>query len=142
LDGSYLNDDDRADPDIMSNISATDEVFKYITFVAQNDNGDLIGYWHGPEGISITLAPIVKYDTEGQFELLQGKSLTEAMLGDYVFDNDDEFTELRDWFSRCGIEIAASCWDNLDTPDPATKPDELHDTLYNKYRVAAGLEPI
>jgi hypothetical protein len=142
LTHSYLNDADKANPDIMANVKAIDKVFEHITFVAKTDDSDLIGYWHGPESTPIQLAPIVKYDTEGQFSLLLGKQLTEALLGEHVFDDDEEFTRLRDWFSTFGIDISASCWDDLDYPDVKTKPDELHHNLYNQHRVAVGLPPV
>jgi hypothetical protein len=142
LTHSYLNDSDRANPDIMANVSAIDSVFKHITFVAKNDNSDLLGYWHGPENTPIELSPIVKYDTEGQFSLLLGKHLCEAMLGDHVFDDDEEFTRLREWFSQSEIVIAASNWDDLDFPEVKTKPNELHHALYNEYRIASGLTQV
>ncbi len=139
---SYLNDDDRKDPDIMANVAAIDDVFKLITFVVQKDDGEIVGYWHGPEHLSLLEAPIVQYDTEGQFDILLGKTLTEAMLGVYVFDEDDEFLELREEFKQCGIEIQASNYDELHKPNPSTSPDSLHNILYNKYREKAGLSPM
>ncbi|KAF0812677.1 hypothetical protein IGB42_02969 [Andreprevotia sp. IGB-42] len=141
LDHSYLSEEELANPDIAANVAATKEVFALITFVVQNDNSDVIGYWHGPEGTPIGQAAIVKYDSEGQFSLLQGTTLTEALLGDYVFDDDEEFTSLRDWFAEDGITITASNWDDLASPEPASTPDDLHETLYNQHRTAAGLPP-
>jgi hypothetical protein len=142
LTHSYLNDEDKANPDIMANVMAIDKVFTYITFVAKTDDSDLIGYWHGPENTPIESAPIVKYDTEGQFSLLLGKQLTEALLGEHVSDDDEEFTRLRDWFSTSAINITAASWDDLDYPDVKTKPNELHRSLYNQNRLAAGLQPV
>jgi hypothetical protein len=142
LTHSYLNDDDKANHDIMANVRAIDIVFTYITFVVKTDDSDLIGYWHGPENTPIESAPIVKYDTEGQFSLLLGTHLTEALLGEHVFDDDEEFARLREWFLQNGIIIAASNWDDLDFPEAKTKPDELHRSLYNQNRVAIGLQPV
>lgn len=143
LDFSYLNDNDRTNPDTMANVAATDRVFAYITFVAENNNGDVLGYWHGPENTPIEAAPIVKYDTEGQFYLLSGANLAEALLDDYVaFDDAAQFNELRDWFAACGIQIRPTCWDELQHPTPSTEPDDLHHKFYNEERIKAGLEPI
>jgi hypothetical protein len=142
LSGSYLNEKDRQNADIMANVAAIDEVLAMITFVAESEDGDMIGYWHGPERTPIAAAPIVKYDTEGQFDLMQGRTLSEAMLGNYTFDDDERFADGRAWLADCGIETEASDWHDLSTPAAATMPNKLHRTLYNERRVAAGLKPI
>src|SRR5437763_1778649 len=67
LTGSYLNDSDRHNPDIMANVAAINDVVLLTTMVAESDDGDMIGYWHGPERTAIGTAPIVKLDTEGMF---------------------------------------------------------------------------
>jgi hypothetical protein len=142
LSGSYLNETDRQNADIMANVAAIDEVLAMITFVAESEDGDMIGYWHGPERTSIAAAPIVKYDTEGQFDLMQGRKLSEAMLGNYTFDDDERFADGRAWLADCGIEVDAENWHGLLSPSAATMPNKLHRTLYNERRVAAGLKPI
>ena len=142
LSGSYLNEKDRQNADIMANVAAIDEVLAMITFVAESEDGDMIGYWHGPERTPIGAAPIVKYDTEGQFDLMQGRNVSEAMLGNYTFDDDERFADGRAWLADCGIEMDAENWYGLSTPTAATMPNKLHRTLYNERRVAAGLKPI
>ena len=142
LSGSYLNEKDRQNADIMANVAAIDEVLAMITFVAESEDGDMIGYWHGPERTPIGAAPIVKYDTEGQFDLMQGRNVSQAMLGNYTFDDDERFADGRAWLADCGIEMDAENWYGLSTPTAATMPNKLHRTLYNERRVAAGLKPI
>jgi hypothetical protein len=142
LSGSYLNEKDRQNADIMANVAAIDEVLAMITFVAESEDGDLIGYWHGPERTPIAAAPIVKYDTEGQFDLMQGLKLSEAMLSNYTFGDDERFTDGKAWLADCGIEMEVADWHGLSTPTAATMPNKLHRTLYNERRVAAGLKPI
>jgi len=142
LSGSYLNENDRQNPDIMANVAAINQVLAMITFVAESEDGDMVGYWHGPERTPLAAAPIVKLDTEGQFDLMQGRNVSEAMLGNYTFGDDARFAEGRAWLASCGIAIEALNWRGLSTPSAATPPDELHRTLYNERRVAAGLKPI
>jgi hypothetical protein len=142
LSGSYLNDVDRQNPDIMANVAAVNEVIELITFVAESDDGDMIGYWHGPERTPIGSAPIVKLDTEGQFDLMRGRTLSEAMLGHYTYGDDERFAAGRDWLASHGIVVNAKNWHELSTPVAATRPDKLHKTLYNEKRVAAGLKPV
>jgi hypothetical protein len=142
LSGSYLNDEDRRNPDIMANVAALNEIVAMITFVATSEDGDMIGYWHGPGRTPIGAAPIVKYDTEGQFDLMQGRTLSEAMLGNYTFGDDERFSDGRAWLKACGIEMEAANWHGLSTPTAATMPEKLHRTLNNEKRIAAGLKPI
>ncbi len=142
LSHDYLNDDDRANPDIMCNIEAIDAVIAMCSFVVVTDESDVVGYWHGPEQIDMAVAPIVKLDTEGQFSLLQGRHLTEALVGDRVFDNDATFAEYREGFAQHGIKIEAENWHALPMPESRSKPDELHLRLYNEARVKRGLEPV
>jgi hypothetical protein len=142
LSGSYLNEQDRKNPDIMVNVAAIDEIIAMITFIAESEDGDMIGYWHGPERTPIGAAPIVKYDTEGQFDLMQGRTLSEAMLGNSTFSDDERFSDGRAWLKACGIEMEALNWHGLSTPTAPTMPQKLHRTLYNEKRVAAGLKPV
>jgi hypothetical protein len=142
LSGSYLNERDRQNQDIMINVAAINEILAMITFVAESEDGDMIGYWHGPELTPITSAPIVKLDTEGQFGLMRGRTLSEAMLGNYTFGNDERFSDGRAWLAACGIEMSAANWRGLSTPVAATLPEKLHRALYNEKRIAAGLKPV
>ena len=142
LSGSYLNERDRQNPDIMANVAAIDEMLAMITFVAESEDGDMIGYWHGPERTPIDAAPIVKLDTEGQFDLMQGRNVSEAMLGNYTFGDDERFADGRAWLAECGIEMEAADWHGLSTPTATTMPNKLHRTLYNERRVAVGLKPV
>jgi hypothetical protein len=142
LSHDYLNDEDRANPNIMSNVVAIDAVIARCSFVAVTDDSDVVGYWHGPQALTIERAPIVKFDTEGQFSLLHGRHLTEALVGDRVFDDDEAFAEFRDGFAAHGIAFHAGRWDDLAEPDASSKPDEMHSRLYNEERVRRGLEPV
>lgn len=142
LSGSYLNERDRQNQDTMVNVAAINEILAMITFVAESEDGDMIGYWHGPEHTPIDAAPIVKYDTEGQFGLMQGRTLSEAMLGNYTFGDDERFSDGRAWLKARGIAMDPANWRGLSTPSAATQPETLHRTLYNEKRIAAGLKPI
>jgi len=126
---SYLNDDDKKNKEIMANVSAINHVFQYISFVMETTNGDIIGYWHGPEKTEITKSPIVLYDTEGQFNILNGSNLSEALVGNYLFDEDEKFLEFQGHFKGCGIDIVSK-WDDLLEVNPETTPEDLHNEIY------------
>jgi len=127
---SYLSDGDKKSKETMANVSAIDEVFKFITFVMEAIDGNLVGYWHGPEGADVTKSPIVMYTTEGQFRILPGSNIVEALVGDYIFDEDDEFLEFQDQFKECGIDIVSK-WDDLVEIELKTDPSKLHEELYS-----------
>lgn len=60
FDHSYLNDKDRANPDIMANVAAMQNTCEHAVFVARNQDAAIIGYWVGPENVGIDAAPILK----------------------------------------------------------------------------------
>jgi len=139
LDHSYLNDQDRADPDIMANVAALTSTCEHAVFVARDDDGNVIGYWFGPEKVSIEDAPLVKLDTEGQFTLLEGTTLSEALLGNHVFEDVENFGRFKESFAKAGIPIDADSWDELVYPDPPTDPATFHEERYEENRGSAGL---
>ena len=132
LDHSYLNEKDRANPDIMANVAAMKSTCEHAAFVAQDDDRNIVGYWFGPENVDIGSAPIIKLDTEGQFSLLEGRTLSEALLGSHVFDDDAKFAELKGVFVDAGIAIGADSWDELAYPSPPTDPGEFHEQRYEE----------
>ncbi len=132
LDHSYLNDTDRADPDIMANVAAMKSTCEFAAFVARDGDGNLVGYWFGPENLDIAAAPIVKLDTEGQFALLEGLTLSEALLGSHVFEDADRFAQLKETFATAGITMSANSWDELAYPSPPTDPAEFHEQRYEE----------
>jgi len=92
----------------MANIAAIDTVNSYIVYVAQDDEHNIYGYWISPEGYTLAEAPIVRFDTEGQYSLLSGRNLTEALLGAVKEDDDELFTEMRSALEAYGISTAAT----------------------------------
>lgn len=134
LDHSYLNDKDRADPDTMANVAAMKSTCEHAAFVARDHDGNVLGYWFGPENLGIGAAPILKLDTEGQFSLLAGLNLSEALLGDRVFEDAEKFAQLRQEFAKAGIVIGADRWDQLVYPTPPTDPAVFHEQRYEQNR--------
>ena len=84
---------------------------------------------------------MLKLDSEGQFALLEGKTLSEALLGNHVFEDTEKFARLKQEFARVGIPISADCWDELAYPSPPTDPASFHEQLYEENRNKAGLLP-
>jgi hypothetical protein len=79
LSHDYLNDTDRANPAIMANVEAMKATSALCCFVFVTDDGELVGYWRGPDRLEPDKAPIVLLDTEGQYNLLPGRTILQAM---------------------------------------------------------------
>jgi hypothetical protein len=132
LDLSYLNDDDRANPDIMANVAAMQSTCEHAAFVASDQDGSLVGYWFGPENVAIGDAAIFKLDSEGQFLLLEGRTLSEALLGNHVFEDTEKFAQLKAKFADVGVEIRGDSWDELPYPNPPSDPGTFHEERYEE----------
>src|SRR5687768_9320786 len=76
-DVSYLNDQDRANADIMANVDAMAATNQLIAWFGRDSEG-FVGLWRGPENRPLLDAPIVRLDSEGQYSII-AKS-----VGDYL----------------------------------------------------------
>lgn len=134
LDFSYLTEKDLADPDIRANVAAMKDVFARIVFVGENVNGDAFGYWldKDKDDAPLDQTPIVVCDSEGQFNLMPGRNLIEAILFDLAGDPSD-FDEARDELNEMGFEISATSLKDLREPVCELAPAELHDQRYRAH---------
>jgi hypothetical protein len=137
-DNSYLNETDRANPDIMANVKAIDDLFKMAIFVAEHEDGDLYGYWQGAENTPLTSAPIIQYDTEGQFNILGGSGLIEAIAANFSFSEESTFQEFRTAFADQQILFSATSLDTLVWPEITPRPNDLKNMLYAQYLSATS----
>jgi hypothetical protein len=142
LSHSYLNDADRADPDIMGNVAAIDEVIRHAAWVAEVDNGDVAGYWLHPEEPADSPPLVVRYDTEGQFHIDPGECLVEVALYRGAARSDEEFADVADLFTAHGVTVAARTPDELVQRWAVVDPAVLHEELYNERRIARGEPPV
>lgn len=143
-DTSYLSKEELADPDIQCNIEAINHVFELAIFVAKDDQSNLYGYWLGKENRNINNAPIIQFDSEGQFSIMPGDSLTEALCGQYAFDDDELFTELKQQFEEIGITFNSESWEAVFDKEVqlSDDPAQIHLEVYNQERVKRGLPPV
>lgn len=141
---SYLSETELADPDIQANISAIEQVGRMITFVAKDGDGNVYGYWHGQSNRPIEHAPIVQYDTEGQFYIMPGASLTEAFCASYCFEDDDLFDDFKQAFAELDVPFVCNSWQAVYAGETAFEDDpaDLHSAIYNRERIKRGLPPV
>lgn len=149
LDTGYLNERDRADPDIMANVAAIAAVAAHIGTVARHEDGDAIGYWFHPAESANQRARLVRWDNEGQFSLMDGDTFAEAVVLEWFWDEDDDeareqVSDLVREFAEVGIDISAPCAadvDGLPAHVPvAVHPSRLHRQIYAEERLKRGLE--
>jgi len=86
---------------------AMGDMVRYSGFVAEDAAGDAIGYWFSPERIPIETAPLLRFDTDGNFSILPGNGIAEAILVIASRDNDLTFSKLRDYLNEQGLNITA-----------------------------------
>ncbi len=132
LDTGALARSIQSDPEAAARIRATAEVARLIAFVAEDDQGQYLGYWRGPTRRKITRSPLVLLDETGQFHLCVGSSFAEAIL-ERAYGGDD-FHSLRDWLGSVGIPITWDTPNQLTFPHERTPPREMHRRLIDEYR--------
>jgi hypothetical protein len=137
-DVSYLNDQDRANPDIMANVEAMAATNRLIAWFGRDTEG-FVGLWRGPKNTALSDAPIVRLDSEGQY------SLVARSIGDYlaISADHDDFADVRRRLVAAGFTVRESpdaIWEAVD-PDESAANDYRH-SLYNEGRVRRGLKPI
>jgi hypothetical protein len=135
LSHAYLNDKDRANPDIMANVAAFDDMAALTVYVVELEDGEIIGYWRGPDHTPISACALIELDTEGQFHVLPGRTLAEALLarcGRYL--DTTKFAEANGRFGKIGIKIAASSPDDIPDASPRSDPKAFANAAYGRHR--------
>jgi hypothetical protein len=136
-DTSYLTAADRANADIMANVEAMDATNELIAWFGRDQDG-FVGLWQGPDRRPLSCCPVVRLDTEGQYELIA------ATVADYIVVSieQDSFQEARYALQEAGFRVAESreaIWKALESFD---EPNDLRHRLYNLARQRRGLQPI
>lgn len=138
IDDSHLSESDRANPVTMANDSAIRDVSSFIAYVAVDNDGNVWGYWQSPDKLPIATAPIVRFDTEGQFKLMSGVTLSEAMIAEYVDEDEDAFKLFAEQFASLGVIWGATDLNELKKPNVVSLPSKLLGDFYKKHRAAIG----
>ena len=114
LDHDYLNDQDLADLDIMANVQAMQDTDKKLKFVIQCEDTSLLGYWQPDASVPLEACALFWLDTEGQYYLTEGKTLSETLAYRALVDGDeDTYRSLSDAFERLGINVPDATEDGI-----------------------------
>ncbi|MEL5954344.1 hypothetical protein AADR41_06110 [Streptomyces sp. CLV115] len=138
-DTSYLSEKERAEPDIMANCAASEQMAKHLKAVAQDEDGNFYGYWLHPQEQETTQPPLViKVDTESAYWELCGLTFSEACLYDISFDNDELFVKVAAELAELGISIPVGSREDLAelSADPA--PEDMHSRFFDAEREKLG----
>ncbi|MFT6091928.1 hypothetical protein [Sulfitobacter sp.] len=106
LDHTYINDADRADPSTMANVKAMQDTDKKLKFVIECEDSSLIGYWQPDPETPLEQCALFWLDTEGQYYLAEGKTLSESIAYEALVDgNEDTYRSLQNAFERLGVPV-------------------------------------
>ncbi len=139
LSHAYLNNDDRANAEIMANVVAMDRVNALCCFVAASEDDEVYGYFRGADKLPLSASPIIMLDNEGQYRHLPGKTLAEAICSTIV-DLPERYERARTCFARLSVDVpaidamAATVW-----PAGLVTPGALREKHYAENRAKAGL---
>jgi hypothetical protein len=134
LESQQARPDD--DAGTLANMRAIDEVLQHVAVVVDGFNGDLFGYWLHPDEPPAGPPAIVKLDTEGTFSTLEGATLVEAMVFDWLA-GDELTARIVEFCERHAIPLAARSLGEWREPSTVVSPAALHDDLFQRYRPAS-----
>lgn len=136
-DASYLNDTDRADPEIMDNVDAMAATNQLIAWFGKDDEG-YIGLWRSSAQWPIEQCPVVRLDTEGQYTLIA------ATVPDYITISVQvsSFEMTRKALMAEGFTVSSSLDGIRDALGHREEPNQYRNGLYNQGRIRRGLKPV
>jgi hypothetical protein len=122
---------------------AMTDMFRYSGFVAECGDGAALGYWFGPTNFKIDSAPIIRFDRKGDFSVLPGSCVAEALLA-LAADKDERcFVELRDQLERHGLHIVPISLAAIRAPVCTPTPQTVYQQILATYRanLSAAVPP-
>jgi hypothetical protein len=129
-DHSYLSEEDRANPDIVANCAAFEQIATFLKAVAEPEQDVCYGYWLHPRQREDQPPPVVKVDSEGTFETLGGRTFSEACLWDLAFGDDELFAEVAAELAQLHISVTGGSAEDLPVLSAAPAPEDVHVELY------------
>jgi hypothetical protein len=109
------------------------DMVRYSGFVAEDADGNAIGYWFGPDQTQIEAAPLMRFDTSGNFSILRGNGIAEAVVALASHGNDQTFRELCEYLGQQGLTIKARSLDDLPQPTCVVLPQATYRQLIKTY---------
>jgi hypothetical protein len=117
----------------LAHAQAMADMVRYSGFVAEDADGNAIGYWFGPDQVEIGSAPLMRFETTGHFSILRGNSFAGAILALASQGNDRVFCELRDCLNQQGLAITDQSVRDLLQLKCALDPQVIYQRLIEGY---------
>jgi hypothetical protein len=102
-------------------------------FVAEDADGDAIGYWFGQEQTPIEVAPVMRFDRSGSFSIAPGSGIAEAVLVIGSHGDEGALAALRDWLNEQGLAISAPSISDIKRRECASGPQAAYERLIQTY---------
>jgi hypothetical protein len=109
------------------------DMARYCGFVAEDVDGNAIGYWFGPHSVPIEAAPLISYNTKGNFSVLRGQGVAEAILVVAALESDELFSTLREYLNGHGFNIVARKIGDTRMPECSLLPQATLQQLLESY---------
>lgn len=146
VDTSYLDEDDLADPGIRANVQAMTETNERVRWAAGAEGEAAFGYWQAVDGDPVV---VVSLDSEGQYMVVPGRNITEALCASVAEFDDDEFAALASRARELAAETAPGIASTLveassiaELPSPVVEgPGKFRDARYTALREADTSQP-
>jgi hypothetical protein len=136
-DTSYLNDASRANPDVMANVAAMAATNTLVAWFGEDSEG-FVGLWRGVACRPLASSPVVKLDTEGQYEIVA------MTVPDYIAISvsKDDFDETRKALVKAGLKVGRdrdAIWAKLN--EWSDDPNEFRNSLYDHIKKKKRSQP-
>jgi hypothetical protein len=86
-----------------------------------------------PDRVPIETAPLLRFDTDGNFSILYGNGIAEAILVIASRGNNLTFSELRDYLNEQGLNIAARTIQDVQRRECSLLPHATYQQLIQTY---------
>ncbi len=117
----------------LAHAQAMGEMIRHSGFVAEDAAGGAIGYWFSPDPIPIETAPLLRFDPNGNFSILSGDGIAEAVLVVASRGDNSTFSELRDYFNEQGLRITARTIQDVEPRECSLPPQATYQELIQAY---------
>ncbi|WP_139978219.1 hypothetical protein [Nocardioides litoris] len=139
FDHAYLSEDElAANADLAANVRAINETAALVHWVLGTDEDQVVGYWRGPEATPLAEAPLVLYGSEGQFELVGARSVTEWLALESTEHGDDDWDDVVAACREAGVTGELRGIEEWQVPEVAVGPADLHQQRYRAHLGQAG----
>jgi hypothetical protein len=139
LTGDYLSAEDRANPDIASNVLASEQIMAKVAWFWEDDDSNLSGYWLGDDADLPSNPIVVGYDSEGQFSCEGAITLGDLIASKQSMADDDRYLELASEVAAAGLRVTVPTLKASYAVARPIDPNEMRNKLYYQERAKRGL---